>query len=152
MENQIQTIKEIIETLVDKMSVDAEVEVVKTPEGLHANVQTKDESGLLIGDNGRNLISFRHVVKKMARKRLQDDYEDLSVDINSYQAKKIEELKNIAWMTAQRVRYFKKEVYLKPMTSYERRIIHLTLRDSPDIRTESVGEDPQRQVVIKPIN
>ena len=71
------------------------------------------------------------------------------LDVNNYQAKKIEELRNLARMSAQRVRYFKKEVEMRPMTSYERRIIHSTLAEYLDIETKSSGEDPNRKVIIK---
>jgi len=72
------------------------------------------------------------------------------LDVNDYQEKKIEELRNMARVNAQRVRYFKKEIVLKPMTSFERRVIHATLADCPDITTESQGRDPQRYLIIKP--
>jgi spoIIIJ-associated protein len=104
-------------------------------------------------------------VKKIAERALKEEGENrparpglpgqgekviFSLDVNDYQAKKIEDLKNSAHLNAQRVRYFKKEIVMKPMTSFERRIIHAVLTECPDIITESTGEEPNRRVVIKP--
>ena len=64
----------------------------------------------------------------------------------------MEELQDIAKMHAQRVRYFKKEIIMQPMNSYERRIIHSALSAYPDIATQSVGDEPNRRIVIKPLS
>jgi len=149
--NQTQTIKELIEDILNKLTVDASVQVLETAEGPQFIIKTQ-EGRLLIGENGRNLVSLNHIVKKIVGKKTDKskDFMSFSVDVNDYQAKKVEELKNTARLNAQRVRYFKKEVVLKPMSSFERRVVHITLEDCPDIMTESRGEDLRRQVVIKP--
>lgn len=126
--------------------------IAENTDGMQFVIKTA-EGGLLIGENGKNLSSLNHLVKKITEKKLGKSTKEsyaFSLDINDYQLKKIEELKNLARLNAQRVRYFKKEVVLKPMSSFERRIIHASLTDCPDIMTESVGEEPSRQVVIKP--
>jgi len=134
------------------LTVEASVDVVETAEGPHFSIRTP-EGSLLIGENGKNLISLNHVVKKIISRKMErneEGFSGFSLDINDYQSKKIEDLKNLARVTAQRVRYFKKEVALKAMSSFERRIIHATLADSPDITTASRGGEPQRHVVISP--
>ncbi len=148
---QTQTIKELIEDILEKLTVSANVEVMETAEGPQFIIKTQ-EGRLLIGENGRNLVSLNHIIKKIAGKRIEKEKDPVpfSVDVNDYQAKKIEELKNVARLNAQRVRYFKKEVVLKPMSSFERRVVHIALEEYPDIATESRGEDLRRQVVIKP--
>ncbi|GAJ04398.1 unnamed protein product [marine sediment metagenome] len=103
----------------------------------------------MIGENGKNLISFTHLARKMAEKTI-GEIVFFSVDINDYQAKKIEDLKNLARLNSQRVRYFKKEIALRPMSSFERRVIHIALADCPDVVTESQGEGLNRQILIKP--
>lgn len=112
------------------------------------------EAGILIGEDGKHLMALSHVVKKMVENKLKkDSLEDLPflLDVNNYQMKRIEELRNVARMNAQRVRFFKKELELGPMSAYDRRIIHSVLGEYPDIKTESVGEGLDRRVVIKPI-
>lgn len=130
---------------------------METGEGARFLIKTR-EAGLLIGENGQNLSALNHVVKKIADRLLKDGSSEepdqriiFSLDVNDYHAKKTEELKNLAHLSAQRVRYFKKEIAMKPMTSFERRVIHSVLAEYPDITTESTGEEPNRKVVIKPL-
>ncbi|MFC1756800.1 protein jag [Patescibacteria group bacterium] len=155
MNDNITKIKDLIDEILLKLTVDASVDLVETADGPHFIIRTL-EGGLLIGENGKTLISFIHLVKRIAEKKLKGDNGGdsffFSLDVNDYQSKKIEDLKNIAKVNAQRVRYFKKEVVLKPMTSFERRIIHMTLADCPDIITDSRGGEPARQVAIKPLD
>ncbi len=153
MKARLETIKNIIETLLSKLSVKGEIEFMETTEGVRFLIRTY-EGALLIGENGQNLLALNHIVKKIADKISGEKKEEekiiFSLDVNDYQAKKIEDLKNVARLNAQRVRYFKKEIIMKPMTSFERRIIHSVLTECPDITTESIGEEPNRKVVIKP--
>ena len=134
-----------------RMGVGATVSVMESDECPQFIIRTR-EGGLLIGEGGRRLIALSHLVKKMAEAELcRAGLEKIQfmLDVNDYQTKKIENLRNMAKMGAQRARYFGKPVTLEPMSSYDRRIIHATLAEYPDIETESVGEDPRRKVVIK---
>lgn len=150
MKEEIKKIKELIESLLERLTVSGVVDVVETADGPKFIIRTQ-EGGLLIGENGKNLISFNHILKKITS-RSQGETEPVifSLDVNDYQEKKMEELRNVARLNAQRVRYFKKEVILRPMSSFERRVIHATLADCPDIMTESQGREPERYLVIKP--
>ena len=145
----LEKIKEIIEGLIFMLGVSGEIEFIETVEGARFLIKTR-EGALLIGENGQNLLALNHIVKKIADKKLNEEKEIFLIDINDYQAKKIEDLKTTARLNAQRVRYFKKEIIMRPMTSFERRIIHSVLTECPDIATKSIGEEPNRRVVIKP--
>lgn len=151
MKPQLEKIKTIVETLLEKLSIKGEVEVMETGEGVRFLIKSH-EGALLIGENGQNLLALSHIVKKIADRVFNETENKVmfSLDVNDYQAKKIEDLKNLARLNAQRVRYFKKEIAMRPMTSFERRIIHSVLTECPDITTESIGEEPNRKVVIKP--
>jgi len=140
-----------LEQILEKLTVEGEIEISEDIECPQFIVRTR-EAGVLIGENGQHLVALNHVVKKISEcecKKQNLETIRFFLDINDYQAKKNEELKNLAKMTAQRVRYFKKEIELEPMSSYERRIIHATLTEYPDITTESKGEGLERRVVIK---
>jgi len=153
MEKQKQIIKLLIKEILEKMAVQGEVEIIENGEYPQFIIRTK-EAGILIGEGGQNLIAFNHLLKKIADGEFKkNNLEKIQffLDVNDYQAKKNEDIKNIARMAAQRVRYFKKETELEPMTAYERRIIHSSLTEYPDITTESVGEGLDRRVVIKPL-
>jgi spoIIIJ-associated protein len=152
MEQQIKIVKSLLETILEKLTVEGEISVIESSEYPQFIIRTQ-EAGILIGEDGQHLIALNHLIKKIAENEFKkNELERIQffLDINDYQAKKTEELKNLARMGAQRVRYFKKEVELEPMSSYERRIIHAALTEYPDITTESAGEDPNRRVVIKP--
>jgi len=136
------------------MTIVGDIDVVDEIDGARFTIRTRSTNAL-IGNNGQNLSSFSHIIKKIAEVNLRKggikDPVQFSVDVNDYQLKKSEELKSLAKMNAQRVRYFKKEVVLPNMNSYERRIIHTTLAEYPDIKTESVGEGEGRKIIISPL-
>ena len=74
----------------------------------------------------------------------------IDLDIQNYKKKKAEYLKELARSLADEVSLTKKEKNLDPMPAYERRIIHLELAERKDISTESIGEEPERKIVIRP--
>jgi len=153
MTEDYQIIHSLIESVLKKMDVEAKINLIQEAD-LPMFAVITDEAGILIGENGQNLLSLFHILKKMADKIFREKNQKtplFSVDINRYYAKKINSLKETAKMNAQRVRFFKKEIILEPMNSFERRIIHTALSEYLDIKTESVGEGDDRQVVIKPI-
>ncbi|RJQ32815.1 hypothetical protein C4572_00400 [Candidatus Parcubacteria bacterium] len=153
VEQQIKIILTLLEEILDKMTVQGKIECVELDGDRIFTIKTK-EAGILIGEEGKHLIALSHVVKKMAETRLRiANLEALSflLDVNDYQRKRIEEIKNIARLNAQRARFFKKEIEMDPMSAYDRRIIHAILGEYPDIKTESLGEEPNRRVVIKPV-
>lgn len=140
--------------MLSKMTIEGSIDIVDEVDGPRFVVKTRSIN-TLIGNNGQNLSAFSHLVKKIAevalRKEGIEDLGQFSVDVNDYQLNKSEELKSLAKMNAQRVRYFKKEVALPHMNSYERRIVHTVLAEYPDIKTESTGEGEGRKIIIKPL-
>ncbi len=149
METEKEKIKTIIQEILSKMGILGDVGVYETTENTQFQIKIH-EAGLLIGDRGENLIALNHLVKRIAETKIGKTEMPFSVDVNDYQKQKAEEIKDLARLSAQRVRYFKKEIQLKPMSSYERRIVHAILTEYPDIMTQSIGEEPNRKVIIKP--
>lgn len=109
------------------------------------------ESSLLIGRDGANIGSIDHLIKMLIRKDALNA-PTFIIDINNYRREKIERLRQMAKSTALRVGWQGKSETLNPMSSFERRIIHMELSNSPLVETKSVGEDPNRSVVINPLN
>ena len=108
------------------------------------------DSHFLIGRDGETLKSLNHLVKKMIEKNAGEDVaRSLYVDINGYQKKRFDSLKTIAYMMAERARYFKSNIQVDPMPANERRIVHMFLENAKDIKTESEGMGRDRRVVIK---
>ncbi|MEW5907890.1 MAG: R3H domain-containing nucleic acid-binding protein [Patescibacteria group bacterium] len=152
MKKQSKIIESFIKEILRKLTIDGEIEVLEDEDTFQFIIKTK-EAGILIGENGQHLTALSHIVKKIIDQEFKkENLEKISffLDVNDYQTKRTEELKNIARMTAQRVRYFKKEIPLDPMNAYERKIIHSALTEYPDITTESFGEEPNRRIMIKP--
>ncbi len=142
-------IQSILEELLHKIHIEYTIERSHVLGGVCFEVHTPD-GGVLIGENGQNLFALYYLLRRITDKRFGDAAVQFSLDVNDYQKKKVEEVKERARMGAQRVRYFKKEVVMQPMSAFERRIIHMTLAEDPDIVTESRGEGETRCVVIKP--
>jgi len=143
-------VREILEVVLQKMNIKASVKQADFLDAPYFQIDTKDNT-LLIGENGQHLYALQTFVKRVVEQRRGGSCPPFLVDVGDYQRHHIEEVKERARMGAQRVRYFKKEVMLQPMNSYERRIIHTTLTEDPDVETESMGEGENRRVVIKPV-
>ncbi len=148
---QIDFIESSIRGILDRLGVRYDLEFQEGSDGSWFLIKT-DEAPLLIGDGGQNLSALNYLVKKITEKKYPESFRGFSLDVNDYQKKKIDEIKELARMHAQRVRYFKKDTELRPMNAYERRIVHSCLQEYPDIATESRGEGMERRVVIKPLN
>jgi len=148
-EKDIEEIKELIQNFFKKTSFEVEIEVL-LPEDKTISVELRTEDPkILIGQNGQTLAEIQHLLKAILSRKLSEQFY-IDLDINDYKKKKIEYLKETARELADEVALTKKEKTLSPMSAYERRIIHLELADREDITTESVGEEPERRVVISP--
>ena len=147
---KIDFIQETINTILNKIGVKYSLEYQEGGEGSWYIIHTEDSS-LLIGEGGKNLLALNYIVRRIAEKKYDEDAHFL-IDINDYHKKRLDEVKDQARMHAQRVRYFKKDIEMPPMNAYERRIVHSVLQEYPDVKTESTGTGLDRRVVIKPFN
>ncbi len=109
------------------------------------------ESGKLIGHNGETLQALNHLLKRMMEKD-GDEKQHFSIDVNGYQARRIKSIEDQARLVAERARTFRYDVEMSPMSSYERMIVHSTLKAMPDITTSSSGEGPTRHIVVRYID
>lgn len=146
--------EEIIRQFFEKMTFEAAVEVSpQVDNSLPVRVKT-DDPQILIGQGGETLAEIQRLLRMVLLRQAEalgeagDFYVDL--DINEYKEKKIKYLKEMAKEAADDVALMKKEKELPPMPAYERRIVHLALAGRTDVVAESVGEEPERRVVIGP--
>ena len=138
-----------VETTLKNMHIDATVTVSDTELGKKIDV-TGEAAGVLIGHHGETLDSFQHLAN-LAANRTQNKktpVPKISVDIESYRAKREETLRALARRMAHKVVKFKRSVMLEPMNPYERRIIHAELQNFPSVNTNSIGSENNRKVVI----
>lgn len=108
-----------------------------------------DDLGILIGRHGTTLRALQYVMRLMVGHQVED-YVNLVVDVDGYKKRRAEKLRDIAKKKADQVRQRGQPVHLKPMSPYERRIIHIALREDPDVTTESTGKGSNRRVGIYP--
>lgn len=115
-----------------------------------------DDPKTLIGAHGDTVHAVDHLVKKIVEQRLSkregappEEDSLFLIDVNEYRSRQIRDLQAKALMMAERARSFQYDVELNPMTAYERLIVHTTLQDAPNVKTESQGEGRNRRVVIK---
>jgi len=103
----------------------------------------------LIGFHGKMLASLQNVLGLFMNKALENKEVRVLLDINNYRDKRTEYLTRYAQRAAEEVRMNKQPMELPPMKPFERRIIHMVLKDDPELITESLGEGEDRRVVIK---
>ena len=104
---------------------------------------------LLLANKGEVLLALEQLTMEALRMP-PEDHTLLCFDANDYRLLRIEELRLSALTAAEKVKKTKLPFHFNPMTSRERRIIHVALRNEPAVRSESTGMGPHRQVVIYP--
>lgn len=143
--------KELVEELLRALGVSFDGVALREEAGQTIlAIATGEDSAILIGKEGETLRALTYLAKKLAERRLGSaDETRFLLDVNDYQARRLEELRNKARMLAERARLFKYDVEMSPMNAYERMIVHATFADDPEIETESHGEGKFRRVVLK---
>jgi len=115
---------------------------------IHVDVRGDDLS-ILIGRRSETLNAFQYVASLMVGKEVQQ-WVQLVVDVEGYRSRRENQLRRMAQRMAEQAIKTGRRQVLEPMSSNERRIIHLELREHPAVTTESIGEDPYRKVTIIP--
>lgn len=114
------------------------------------NVELGEHGRVLIGAQGAHLHALQHVLRCVLRKQLPKGVR-VAVDVNGYRARREKVLFGLAEETARKAQRTGRTVVMQPMTASDRRIVHTALASHKDIKTESLGEDPNRRVVVKPL-
>jgi len=148
-QSDFEKIKETVKEFFEKTTFEVEIEF-QSPQDQTLPINIKiDEPQILIGEGGQTLVEIQHLLKAILKRKISDSF-FIDLDINGYKKKKIEYLKELARTVADEVGITKKEKILSPMPAYERRIIHLELAGRSDVTTESIGQEPERRIVIRP--
>ncbi|MBN2477952.1 protein jag [Candidatus Micrarchaeota archaeon] len=139
--------RDFLEELFDKMGLEASIEISDDDEIMHINVMSEN-SGVIIGRRGETLDALQFLTGLVVN-RNNTTYKKILLDTEDYRKKRESTLENLANRMAYKVEKSGKSMSLEPMNPYERRIIHSTLQKNKNVETYSVGEDPNRKVVIK---
>ena len=119
---------------------------------LEINIMPSDPA-LLIGKHGETLAALQHIIRLILKKPISllslEAEPKVMVNIGDWRARQKEALEEIARRAADKVQRFGRSEVLRPMTSFERRIVHAALADQEGVMTESMGEAEERRVVVK---
>ena len=110
---------------------------------------TGDDLSILIGKHGSTLDAIQYLTTTHVYKKIDKRY-PVVIDINGYKERRFEKIESIAQNAAQKVVKFNKKIKLKPMTPYERRIVHMFLSDNEEVETASQGQGSSRYVILYP--
>lgn len=147
MEN-IKLIQETAEELLKKIGIEAEVKTEEKEEVFNVQVETED-TGILIGYHGETLASLQLILALIIYKKI-GSWLKIMVNVGDWRQKREETLRQMALSAAERVASTGEAVTLPDLSSFERRTIHLTLTDHPQVTTISEGEGEERKLIIKP--
>ena len=123
-------------------------EVQEDTDSIVLNIEG-DDLGILIGRRGYTLSCFQYIVRLIVGHQTKT-WMPIVIDVEGYKQRRYQTLQVFARRLARQVEATGELFTLEPMSAYERRIIHLTLADHPDVDTESTGQGESRRVVIQP--
>jgi len=147
-EKKFKIIKEVLKEILEKLEIEANLRLEEKEGAVFVNLETPTP-GILIGYHGRTLSAIQRILSLIIYRRL-NEWPKIVLDVGDYRQRREEILKRMALSVAQKVKFSGQEQELPPMSSPERRVIHLALSGDPDIMTESRGEGKERRVVVKP--
>ncbi len=143
-----EALKRLIKDLLKNIGFDVEIEIT-----MNNNVPTyrlySDNDALLIGKDGKNLKALTTIINQIIIKEIGTNYKFL-IDVSDYKKRNDQHIETLAKKLAREVKNTGIEVKMDRMNSYQRRLVHNILSNNKYVYTESIGEEPNRCVVIKP--
>ena len=150
VEGKARVAAEYVRGVLNAMEIDAELSVARTDNGVVLRL-TGDGLGVIIGRRGETLDALQYLSSLVAN-REEGDYIRVTIDSGNYREKRERTLEQLAQKLAAGVLRYGRPSTLEPMNPYERRIIHSTVARIEGVTSSSTGEEPNRRVVISPIN
>jgi len=139
--------KNLLETLLRKMKIDYQIERVEWENGVARINIVGQDMGLLIGRKGETLNALQFIAGLMINRKREEKIR-IILDVEDYRKKREQNLESLALRLSEKVKQTQKNVIMRPMSSQERRIVHTILQEDPQLVTYSMGEEPNRKVVI----
>lgn len=153
-----QAAKRIVTELLAKMGFDCNVMAVDNPSSIELGGEDPptifidimgQDLGMLIGRRGEHLAQLQYMVNVLANKHF-DTWTRVIIDVEGYRSRREESLVGLAHRVARQVARNRRPISLEPMPPNERRVVHVALRDDPNVTTQSSGEAALRRVTIYP--
>lgn len=140
-------IKEVLTEILKLMEIDVKFEIRRREKTISIKLFS-DNNAILIGKNGRTIAALQTLVRQIISNEINEKL-SIILDVENYKEKRTKNIEYLAKKTAREVAKTKVEAKLDSMNSYERRIVHSVLANDKFVYTESIGEEPNRCVVIK---
>lgn len=148
-EKSIKAAQELTEELLKKLQVKAEVKASEAESAIQIDIEG-DNLGLLIGYHGETLEALQLLLGLMVNKKAKnEEWVPINLDIGDWKDKRSQILKSMVEKAASDIEKSKEAAELPPMPASQRRTVHLILADYSGFTSESVGEEPNRKVIIK---
>ena len=138
---------DFLREITEKMGLSLEMKAKAGEDVIYLELEGKD-SGTVIGKRGQTLDAIQYLTSLVVNKD-REKYVKVVVDAENYRSKRQRTLEQLANRLAAKVQKTRKYVRLEPMNPYERKVIHATLQQNPNVTTRSEGEEPYRRVVIE---
>jgi spoIIIJ-associated protein len=146
---EIEIAKELTKGLLERMGIRTEVEGFLKEGNLYLEIKG-DQEGILIGKHGRTLESLQMLVNRMVNKRLKNAMRVI-LDIDDYRKRRADSVTLMALRLGDEAKRTGHSQVAGLLNAYDRRIIHLTLKEDPFLKTESIGEGELKKVKIIPV-
>lgn len=144
----INYVKETLTTIINLMNLNPTFEVKRRDNSINIKIYS-DNNSILIGKNGRSIQALQLLIRQMLANKITNEVL-INLDVENYKEKKLKSIEFLAKKIAREVSKTKVETKMDSMNSYERRVVHNLLSNNKYVYTESIGEEPNRCVVIKP--
>lgn len=148
MAKKISKAEKIVKKLLKDLEIDAKLSIEESEEEISVVLEAED-TGMLIGYHGDTLESLQLIMALCIAKEI-GEFKRVSLEIGDYKKNRSEWLEDLATNTKEKALAESREVYLRNLKSWERRVIHLILKDDDSVFSESVGEGKERMLVVKP--
>ncbi|UCD71337.1 MAG: KH domain-containing protein [Syntrophobacterales bacterium] len=148
-EKELMWLRTTLGEIIELMGIRAHVEAQRREDKIFLEIKG-DGSGLIIGKHGQTLDALQFIINKISANRYKESREKIILDTENYRGRRVEALKNMALRLSEKAKKMRKAVTIGPLNSQDRRIIHITLSEDEDVRTEGRGEGFYKKLVITP--
>ena len=148
MEEWVEIARQLMLGLLQRMGIETEVEAAEREGDIYLEVKG-DQEGILIGKHGRTLESLQILINRMVNKQARGPVR-IILDVAGYKKRRADSLEKMAGRLAENVKMTGRAVTIGPFSAHDRRIIHITLKEDPSVKTESLGEGEWKKLRIAP--
>ena len=146
---EIEIAKQLTTGLLERMGIKTEVEGFIKEGNLYLEIKG-DQEGILIGKYGRTLESLQMLINRMVNKQLKNSMR-VVLDIDDYRKRRADSMAQMAQRLGEKAKKTGHSLTVGPFNAYDRRIIHITLKEDPSLKTESLGEGELKKIKIIPM-